>query len=77
MQEQFECDGRRDCIGQVGNAQVEKRKLGFQRIRLDNLELALEWGAHYAFLHLRHHALVHLDGDDFFGGFKRRLRGHI
>ena len=41
MQQQLEGDGRRDGIGQISNAQVKEGELGFQRIRLDNLQLAL------------------------------------
>ena len=40
VREKLECEGRRDLVGDVGNADVEVGKIALEHIRIDHLKFA-------------------------------------
>jgi len=57
MQQQFEDEGRRDLVRDVGDAQVEKRQFCLDHISNFDLELLLQRCALHSFLQLGHQSL--------------------
>lgn len=69
MLKEFENKRRRYLIGSVGNAQVKERKLGFDCVALDQLELVLIAELVHSLGHLSYHARVYLHCYSLFAPF--------